>query len=103
VNQCRTAAARGRRREHAFPDVDLAALDVTAPHAAEEHALGDRLERALARLPAEQREAVLLKYGEELSYEDMAAATGAGVSALKMRVKRAFARLRELLQEACCV
>jgi RNA polymerase sigma-70 factor (ECF subfamily) len=103
VNQCRTAAARGRRREHAFPDVDLAALDVTDPHAAEEHALGDRLERAIARLPAEQREAVLLKYGEELSYEDMAAATGAGVSALKMRVKRAFARLRELLQEAHCV
>jgi RNA polymerase sigma-70 factor (ECF subfamily) len=46
---------------------------------------------------------VVLKYSEDLSYEDMAAITGAGVSALKMRVKRAFARLRELLQEATCV
>jgi len=41
------------------------------------------------------REAFLLKYVEELSYEEMSALTGAGVSALKMRVKRACERLRE--------
>jgi RNA polymerase sigma-70 factor (ECF subfamily) len=32
-----------------------------------------------------------------MMYEDMVAATGAGVSALKMRVKRACERLRVLL------
>ncbi|NUQ19948.1 MAG: hypothetical protein HOQ09_03210 [Gemmatimonadaceae bacterium] len=51
------------------------------------------------QLPVEQREAFLLKHVEEVSYEEMAEITGAGVSALKMRVKRACARLRELLEE----
>jgi RNA polymerase sigma-70 factor (ECF subfamily) len=41
------------------------------------------------------REAFLLKHIEEMSYEEMSALTGVGVSALKMRVKRACDRLRE--------
>jgi RNA polymerase sigma-70 factor (ECF subfamily) len=57
------------------------------------------LERALAQLPADQREAVVLRYADDLTYEEMARITGAGESALKMRVQRAFARLRALLQE----
>jgi RNA polymerase sigma-70 factor (ECF subfamily) len=103
VNQCRTVAAGRRRRERAIVDVDPARLEIAAASGADRHALRDRLERALAQLPPEQREAVVLRYTEDLSYEDMAAITGTGVSALKMRVKRAFARLRELLQEAYCV
>jgi RNA polymerase sigma-70 factor (ECF subfamily) len=55
--------------------------------------------RGLAHLVPEQREAFLLKYVEELSYEEMAELTGAGESALKMRVKRACERLRHLLRE----
>jgi RNA polymerase sigma-70 factor (ECF subfamily) len=47
----------------------------------------------------DQREAFLLKHVEELSYEEMSEMTGVGVSALKMRVKRACDRLREMLQE----
>jgi RNA polymerase sigma-70 factor, ECF subfamily len=58
-----------------------------------------RLQRALAVLPTDQREAFLLKYQEELSYPEMAEITGAGISALKMRVKRACERLGELLTE----
>jgi RNA polymerase sigma-70 factor (ECF subfamily) len=106
VNQCRTAAAKRRRRDDTFPDVDPAELhlaDAASPDASDALPLRDRLERALAQLPPDQREAVVLKYTEDLSYEDMAAITGAGVSALKMRVKRAFARLRELLEEAYSV
>jgi len=103
MNQCRTVAALGRRRERTFPDVDPGELTLTDAGGAERQELRDRLERALAQLSPEQREAVVLRYGEDLSYDDMAAVTGAGVSALKMRVKRAFARLRELLQEAYCV
>ncbi len=57
------------------------------------------LEHALARLPVEQREAIVLKFADDLTYEEMARITGAGESALKMRVQRAFARLRALLQE----
>ena len=106
VNQCRTAIAKRRRLDATYVDVDPAELtvsDVCTPHAADALPLRDRLDRALAQLPPDQREAVVLKYTEDLSYEDMAAITGAGVSALKMRVKRAFVRLRELLEEAYSV
>jgi DNA-directed RNA polymerase specialized sigma subunit, sigma24 homolog len=47
----------------------------------------------------EQREAFLMRHVEGLSYEDMAVATGAGLSALKMRVKRACDALRAQLTE----
>jgi RNA polymerase sigma-70 factor (ECF subfamily) len=40
-----------------------------------------------------------MKYVEDLSYEEMADITGVGISALKMRVKRACTRLREILEE----
>jgi RNA polymerase sigma-70 factor (ECF subfamily) len=54
---------------------------------------------ALQQLRHDQREAFLMKYVEDLSYEEMAQVTGVGVSALKMRVLRACDRLRELLSE----
>ena len=53
----------------------------------------------LESLPAEQREAFLLRHVEDLSYEDIAAVTGAGLSALRMRVKRACDALRIRLTE----
>jgi RNA polymerase sigma-70 factor (ECF subfamily) len=40
-----------------------------------------------------------MRHVEGLSYEDMAVATGAGISALKMRVKRACDALRLRLAE----
>ena len=57
------------------------------------------LERAMAVLPEDQREAFLLKYVEQLEYTEMSAITGVGVSALKMRVQRACTRLRQELHE----
>ena len=59
----------------------------------------EEIARALASLPPEQREAFLMRHVEDLTYDDMAIATGAGISALKMRVKRACDRLRGLLTE----
>jgi RNA polymerase sigma-70 factor, ECF subfamily len=55
---------------------------------------------ALARLPAAQREAFLLKHVEGLSYEEMAEILDASVSALKMRVLRARESLQEQLRGA---
>ena len=59
----------------------------------------EEIDRALERLRPEQREAFLLKYVEEMGYDEMSQLTGVGVSALKMRVMRACDRLRELLSE----
>ncbi|MGH7699007.1 MAG: RNA polymerase sigma factor [Gemmatimonadales bacterium] len=57
------------------------------------------LRRALLKLTAEQREVFVLKHVEELSYEEIAALTGATVPSLKMRMHRAYDRLREELKE----
>jgi RNA polymerase sigma-70 factor (ECF subfamily) len=56
------------------------------------------IDRAMSVLDAYQREAFLLKHVEQLSYDEMAEITGVGVSALKMRVKRACERLRAELE-----
>lgn len=99
VNQCRTMLARRRRGECAMPE--RAAEPASWDHDAAEWAdRGDQLQNALAQLHPLQREAVLLRYSAELSYDEMAVATGAGVSALKMRVNRACAKLRALLGES---
>jgi RNA polymerase sigma-70 factor (ECF subfamily) len=98
VNQCRTVLARTRRRDAVFLDVDPLVLDrAAAPPPSDRH--WPELEHALAQLPSDQREAVVLKYADDLTYEEMSRITGAGASALKMRVQRAFVRLRALLQE----
>lgn len=104
VNTCRTTAARRTVRERPFAaEADAALLEerfaVPGAGTEEAHATADLVRRALETLPAEQRETLLLRYTDDLTYEDIAAITGVGVSALKMRVKRAFARLRELLSE----
>ena len=59
--------------------------------------LRSQLNRALAMLPEEQREAFLMKHGEGLSYDEMAELACASVSAMKMRVHRAAEALRDHL------
>ena len=99
LNRCRTAGVRSGRlgRTFVFDEtlVDKAATSDWVDAAA----WRDEIARALAQLAPPQREAFLLKHVEQLSYDEMAEITGVGVSALKMRVTRAVARLRTLLQE----
>lgn len=102
VNRCRTIGAQRTRRERVVMADEAALADAAEPegaHPADRQAWGEAIRWALDRLTAEQREAFLLKHVEELSYEEMADMTGEGVSALKMRVKRACETLRELLAE----
>jgi RNA polymerase sigma-70 factor, ECF subfamily len=98
ANECRSALARRGRREARLVN-DEAALDAVSLESDAEHGMvRDDIERALSALEPEQREAFLLKHVEQLRYDEMAEITGVGVSALKMRVKRACERLRELLE-----
>ncbi|MBI1723180.1 MAG: RNA polymerase sigma factor [Gemmatimonadetes bacterium] len=99
VNRCRTREALRRRRTRTFVRDELALERAGATPVDEGGAWREEIERALARLDPLYREAFLLKHVEELEYEEMARLTGARVSALKMRVKRACDRLRDLLQE----
>ena len=55
------------------------------------------LNNALARLPADQREALILVGAEGFSYEDAATISGCAVGTVKSRVNRARAKVSELL------
>jgi len=97
VNECRTFGARRGRQELRF-DTRPAVLEGIASSAPNDSGdLAEEIQMALQRLPAEQREAFLLRYVEDLGYEEMSEVTGAGVSALKMRVKRACESMKASL------
>ena len=98
VNQCRTVLARTKRRDALFAELDPRRLDFVVAAEQDEDGWAE-LENVLGQLPAEQREAIVLKYADDLTYQEMSRITGAGESALKMRVQRAFAPLRALRQE----
>lgn len=57
------------------------------------------LQRALLTLTAEQREVFVLKHVEGLSYEEIAGRIGGSVPSLKMRMHRAYDRLRSELKD----
>lgn len=99
ANRCRTSGSRRGRRERTFVKDEVAVLTAAEDHPAERGAWREEIQRALMRLDAEQREAFLLKHVEDMGYEEMSAVTGVGVSALKMRVKRACERMRAMLHE----
>ena len=98
VNRCRTritrapAEVRDGERDRALGSASVAPV-------AEQNGWGEEIQRALAMLAPDQREAFLLRHVEEFSYEEMTELTGASVPALKMRVSRACERLRRQLKE----
>lgn len=51
--------------------------------------LEEKVEESLAKLPLLQREAIILREMEELSYEEIAKITGAELGAIKVRLHRA--------------
>lgn len=101
-NRCRSHLARRHMN-----DVPLSEVPAGAPalaDAADSWATLERGEqvalvaRALAQLPTDKREAFVLKHVEGLSYEEMAAVTGARIPTLKMRVHRAREALLAALE-----
>ena len=93
-------SARRRTRQRArFADVEAADLpeDPSARASAEADPLSRGLERALAKLPSPQREAVLLLKVEGLSVVEAAARAGTTPGALKLRAHRGYRMLRDLL------
>jgi RNA polymerase sigma-70 factor (ECF subfamily) len=99
VNRCRTAGRRATRRHRLFVRDDVSLARTPVAQAADGAEWDDTVRWALGRLAPALREAFLLKHVEDMEYDEMARYTGAGVSALKMRVKRARERLRTLLTE----
>jgi RNA polymerase sigma factor (sigma-70 family) len=101
-NRCRNHVRRhGVIRRH---DESAARADgVPSASQIDELLLEERRRRvrdALARLPERMREAVLLRYGEELAYEEMAVALRVGESTLRSRVHHGLRLLRSLLEKS---
>ena len=98
TNQCHNALTSRGRRTRRFVQDEIALESAPAPPLGLATGVEDAaLVRALSQLDPLQREALLLKYAEGLEYGEMSAMTGAGESALHMRVKRGSERLRTLL------
>ncbi|MCC7055760.1 MAG: RNA polymerase sigma factor [Gemmatimonadaceae bacterium] len=101
ANCCRSLRVRLRRLQlRAQPmDDQLRDESIDALMATTTRSDVARVFRALATLPAAQRETFLLHHVEGFSYEEIAVISGVGVSACKMRAKRAMDAVRELLRE----
>jgi len=56
-----------------------------------------RLEICLQKLPADLREAVVLRFYQDLSFEEIAMISNASLSAVKMRVYRGLEQLKRLI------
>jgi len=97
--------AEGRRDARRGTAVDLDAQPIAGRGSERPDAIMEageqrrELQLALQQLTAEQREVFVLKHVEGLSYEEITVRIGGSVAALKMRMHRAYDRLRELLRD----
>jgi len=101
ANVVRDHARRERRRpaEVATPEwFDVPDLSGDASSGLAEHEGLDRLRTALAALPANQREMVLLRERDGLTYAEIAAALGCPVGTVMSGLSRARARLLEAVR-----
>lgn len=94
--------ARGTFRRRARHRRDTAWAEERAPAPATfDDRLADRalVHELLLALPLRQRAAIVLRYYEDLSEADTAAALGTRVGTVKAQVSRGLDRLREMLEE----
>jgi RNA polymerase sigma-70 factor (ECF subfamily) len=100
-NGCRNHLRRhGIVRRH----VQQSVVDAAAPSSSQidQLLLEERRRRvrdALSRLPERMREALLLRYAEELPYDEMAEVLSTGESTLRSRVHHGLRSLRTLLEK----
>jgi RNA polymerase sigma-70 factor (sigma-E family) len=96
LNGCRSLQRRraGPRAEPSggLPAVSAEATVITGEERRE-------VMRALRRLPARQREALVLRYYLDLSAEEIAGTMGIGPSSVRSAIHRALASLGRMLQE----
>jgi RNA polymerase sigma factor (sigma-70 family) len=90
-DHARRVAAEGR----AYAKVDARSLESFDPFAGVE--IRDEVQRGLAQLSPEEREAIALRFGASLTVPEMAAILDEPLTTLEGRVYRALRKLREAL------
>ena len=103
TNTARTHMAKRRGRPEdavgSFADDDAHGVRAVSPDTVEASVvLRDRLDRALAALPEDQRQAVVLRDVEGFEYREIADMLQIPIGTVESRIFRARQRLRELLQ-----
>ncbi|MBB6098958.1 RNA polymerase sigma-70 factor (ECF subfamily) [Deinobacterium chartae] len=101
-----TQIEKHRRKQHPQFSLDEAGesgFEVTSHHespqrAAERTQEADRVQQALLTLPSDYREAIVLRFVEELSYEEIAQVQGVAVGTAKSRVFRGKEMLAQALR-----
>jgi len=103
-NRCRNALRSSRRRNRVQVEATVEppeAIDDRPSHL--DSLLADERRRqvqdAMMELPSKLREAVLLRYAQQLDYPQIAAVVGRGESTVRSRVHHGLRRLRRLLGE----
>lgn len=87
-----------RRRESPSADVDPGHMSTDDPEGEALRRDGaDEVRRHLGVLTAKEREAVALRFGTELTSEEIGAALGVSATAARMLVYRAVGKLREVM------
>ena len=103
-NRCLDALKAQKRSRWRFRQgVDLSDKADPRPTAVarlQSRAEAEAMEAALDSLKPEVRIAVLLRYREEMSYEEMAEVCGERPATLQARVQRALPKLKKALQKA---
>jgi RNA polymerase sigma-70 factor (ECF subfamily) len=97
LNCLRDTARRGRLETRALERVAAEPVVLHAEHdgAAEVQDHGDRLRRALASLADEEREAIGLRFGADLSVPEIARTLNLPLTTVEGRVYRGLRKLRE--------
>jgi RNA polymerase sigma-70 factor (ECF subfamily) len=90
---------RLRRERDLVDEITVTATEVVDPGQDDDALLEDaRVEAEIARLPPLQREALLLRYRDDLSYAEIALVAGVPIGTVKTRVHHAKRALKERLQ-----
>lgn len=113
-NLCTDLARRGAfRRSESLDQTPRPSRDESGPHridrlaspqgnaeqAAMNREIATRVDQAIAELPLEQREVFLMREVMDLSFSEIAAATGSSEPTVKSRMRYALERLRKALLE----
>lgn len=102
-DHARRRAGEGRALERVAAGPDFAGkgegeeIDELADRELDDVADRDELERSLAALSGEEREAISLRYGADLTVPEIAKLTGEPLTTVESRVYRALDKLREAM------
>jgi DNA-directed RNA polymerase specialized sigma24 family protein len=92
---CRREVGRRRKRHSRLVFIDLSAAQLSSSDTP--FSIADAVvdvERILRDAPPEVRQAMMLRYGSSESWSEVAAVTGSGSAAIRMRCKRFMDRIR---------